>query len=59
MSKDALGNASPADAYFGIKEGVLARRKGVKQQTLQAREERNQTFGSLTSETQPVRLYVT
>jgi hypothetical protein len=59
MSKDALGNASPANAYFGTREGILARKKGVKQQTLQAREEYNRAFGSLTRETQLVRLYIT
>jgi len=59
MSRDALGNGSPVDAYFGRKEGILARRMGVKQQTLQAREECNRAFGGLTSETQLVRLYIT
>jgi hypothetical protein len=51
MSRDVLGNTSPAHAYFGRKEGILARRKGVKQQTLQAREECSRAFGDLTSET--------
>ena len=38
---ESLENVTPADVYFGRKEGILARRKEAKQRTLQARREHN------------------
>ena len=42
-----LESITPADVYFGRKDGILARRKEAKQKTLQARKEHNQKLREL------------
>jgi len=44
---ESLENVTPADVYFGRKDGILARRKEAKQKTLQARREHNQKLREL------------
>ncbi len=44
---EALDNITPADVYYGRKDGILARRKEAKQRTLQARKEYNQKLREL------------
>ena len=44
---EALGNVTPADVYFGTKDDILARRKEVKRETLQARLKNNRTLRGL------------
>jgi len=44
---EALDNVTPADVYFGMKDGILARRKEVKRKTLQARKKYNQKLREL------------
>jgi len=47
---EALGNATPADVYFGRKDGILTQRKGAKRKTLQARKEYNRKLRRLDKE---------
>jgi predicted transposase YdaD len=42
-----MDNVTPADVYFGRKDGILAGRKEAKQKTLQARKEYNQKLREL------------
>ncbi|MBA7672164.1 hypothetical protein ES703_80338 [subsurface metagenome] len=44
---EALDNVTPADVYFGRKDGILAGRKEAKQKTLQSRKEYNQKLREL------------
>jgi len=44
---ESLYNVAPADVYYGWKDDMLARRKEVKQRTLQARREHNQALREL------------
>ena len=44
---EALGNVTPADVYYGRKESIIARRKEVKQRTLQARRDHNRKLREL------------
>ena len=44
----ALGNVTPADVYFGRKDGILTRRKEAKRKILQVRREHNRKLRSLT-----------
>ena len=44
---EALDNVTPADVYFGRKDGILAKRKEAKQKTLQARKEYHQKLREL------------
>ena len=44
---EALGNVTPADVYYGKKEGIIARRKEAKQRTLQARRDYNRKLREL------------
>jgi len=44
---ESLENVTPADVYFGRKDGILAKRKEAKQKTLQARREHNRKLREL------------
>ena len=44
---EALDNVSPADVYFGRKGDIIARRKEVRNKTLQARKEYNRRLREL------------
>lgn len=44
---ESLYNVAPADVYYGWKDDMLARRKEVKQRTLQARREHNRPLREL------------
>ena len=44
---EALDNVAPANVYLGRKDGILGRRKEVKQRTLQARKEHNRKLREL------------
>jgi len=39
---EGIGNVTPADAYYGLRQAILKRRKGVRQRTLQRRRNYNQ-----------------
>jgi len=42
-----LGNVTPADVYYAQRKAILARRKEVKNKTLQARREYNRKLREL------------
>jgi len=44
---EALGDVTPADAYFGRKDDIMARRKEVKRKTLEVRREYNRMLREL------------
>jgi len=44
---EALGNVTPADVYYGRREQILARRREVKQQTIELRLKHNQKMREL------------
>ncbi len=48
---EALGNVTPADVYYGRREEILARRKEVRQRTIEERRRFNQR--AATSEDSP------
>ena len=44
---EALGNITPVDVYYGRREYILARRKEVKQQTIEVRLKHNRKMREL------------